>query len=346
MSRPLPPLELEEAVRIAGDWASLAGARLFITGGTGFFGRWLLEALGAAEGRHRLGLRATVLSRDPERFLRTAPHLREAPWLTFLAGDLREVRLPEMPVTHLIHGAASSDARDYARDPQAMRRGIALGAERIAAWMAGQPSLEAALFISSGAVYGPQPAGLERLPEDHPLPPDTEEPSQAYAQGKREAERSLAAAAAAAGIRCPLARCFAFAGPHLPLDQHFAFGNFIRDALAGGPIRVSGDGSPRRSYLYASELAGWLFALLLRGGSRSYQVGSDVDLSILDLARAVASASGTGVEVAAPADPGRPPARYVPEARRIREELGLEITVPLSAAIQRTLDWHRSGGAA
>ncbi len=337
MTRPLPPDELAEAVALAGDWSSLDGARIFITGGTGFFGKWLLETLGEANRVHRLGLQATVLSRDPGRFRDAMPHLAQTPWLHLHAGDLSEFQAPEGAFTHLIHGAASSDARAYGADPVAMRRTLVAGTDRVMDFGARHTGIRA-LYLSSGAVYGPQPSDLTHLPEDHPLPPDTDEPSQLYAQGKREAERIASSAIPG----CVLARCFAFAGPHLPLDQHFAFGNFTRDALRGGPIRVGGDGTPMRSYLYASELAAWLWALLMRGRPEAYHVGSDQAVSIRALAEAFSAASSAEVEVAQAPKPGRRPARYVPEIRKVREHLGLGITVDLSESIRRNLRWHHS----
>ena len=340
MAKPLPQAELAEAVALVGDWSGLRGARLFITGGTGFFGTWLLEVLGAAEHTFHLGAEAVVLSRDPARFLRAMPHLQEAPWLTFQQGDITTFQAPTGAFSHLIHGAGSSDARDWAREPTALRRAMAAGTQHVMEMLSAQPALRV-LHVSSGAVYGPQPAELARFPEDFPLPPDTEDPAQAYAQGKREAERILTRACETAGFPCPIARCFAFAGPHLPLDQHFAFGNFIRDALAGGPIRVSGDGTPLRSYLYASELAAWLWALLLRGESLPYHVGSDQALSIRELAHAIARAAGVPVTLARPPEPGALPSRYVPAVTRIPAGLGLRPTVGLEEAIVRTLRWHR-----
>ena len=329
-------------------WPALRDARLFITGGTGFFGTWLLETLVAADRRFSLGCRATVLTRDPARFAAKAPHLAADAIVSLLAGDVRDVPFPEGPVTHVIHAATEASASLNADDPAGMFDVCVEGTRRMLA-MAKEKRASRFLFTSSGAIYGRQPPDLSHVAEDFCGGPDPLDVRNAYAEGKRAAELLCAIAArptasGESGLHVSIARCFAFVGPHLPLDVHFAIGNFIRDCLAGGPIRIGGDGIPFRSYLYAADLAEWLFTILLRGESgRAYNVGSEEAVSIRELADRVADVAARvwpdrgrpGIVVAK-----RPMAeRYVPNCGRARTELGLAPATSLDEAIRRTLHW-------
>lgn len=158
------------------------------------------------------------------------------------------------------------------------------------------------------------------------------------------AELLCAMSAARTGMKCKTARCFAFVGPHLALDAHFAIGNFIRDALRGGPILVNGDGTPMRSYMYAADLAVWLWTILLKAPAmRPFNVGSDQDLSIRSLAEEVASAIQPGIEIQVAHDPvaETPLQRYVPSVDTARKQLQLSEGISLRDAIERTAAWHR-----
>ena len=147
------------------------------------------------------------------------------------------------------------------------------------------------------------------------------------------------------GLDTRIARCFAFVGPYLPLDIHFAIGNFIRDSMTGGPIRVNGDGSPFRSYLYAADLAARLWTILMRDAPcRAYNVGSASPISIAALAELVSQQVNPRCEVhiAAQPDPARLAQRYVPDVNRVKSELKVRETVDLISAVRRTITWHRS----
>jgi dTDP-glucose 4,6-dehydratase len=185
------------------------------------------------------------------------------------------------------------------------------------------------LLLSSGAVCGAW---------------DPSDPRAVYANGKREAERLCGEYARQHGIACPIARGFAFVGPYLPLDLHFAIGNFIRDCLERRPIEIRGDGTPLRSYLYAADMAAWLWTILVRGQSGvPYDVGSERAISIGELAETVARAleSPVPVRIAQAPRTGEPAERYVPETARARAELGLQECISLEDGIRRTAEWHQ-----
>ena len=320
-------------------WRGLRGARVLITGGTGFVGAWLLESLRWANEHLNSGVTAVVLTRDPDGFCERRPHLAKGRGIALHRGDVRSYEAPGI-FTHIIHGAASADAVLYAREPIAMFDTIVSGTRRTLECAA--RDCATVLLISSGAVYGPQPRNLEQLREDFSGVPDPLAPDQLYAQAKRAAELLGAVHARDAGLPIKVARLFAFVGPYLPLDRHFAVGNFIRDRLAGGPIVITGDGTPLRSYLYGADLAIWLWTILARGASgRPYNVGSELALSIAEVARRVAEIQIPSIPVARRQEPvpGLLPARYVPDTSRARGELGLDQRIGVEEGIRKTLDW-------
>ncbi len=324
-------------------WEEMRGQRMFISGGTGFFGCWLLESFLHIDRELGLHAHATVLTRSPEAFRKKCPHLAANRALTLVAGDVRDFSFPEGPFRYLIHAATETSAKQTADAPLDMLTTILAGTERILDFAATH-STEKFLLTSSGAVYGKQPSSMTHVSEDYLGGPDPLDAASVYAEGKRVAEQMCVLQSAKNQLECKIARCFAFVGPHLPLDAHFAIGNFIRDALAANPIHVRGDGTPHRSYLYASDLAIWLWTILFRASpSRAYNVGSEHSVSILDLARETCAALQPRLEIRVDqhALPHAPVLRYVPSTARAREELGLEQRIGLREAIERTAQWYR-----
>jgi nucleoside-diphosphate-sugar epimerase len=327
-----------------GLWEELRGQRLFITGGTGFFGCWLLESFAWANDKLDLGAQAVVLTRDSKRAVATARHLGNHPAIQFHVGNFTSFEFPAGEFTHIIHAATETDSVTAPLERAALFEANIQGTRRVLEF-AGHCGARKLLFTSSGAVYGGQPPELSHVAEDYPGAPSPLDTASAYGQSKRVSEFLCAAHAQKHGMQTVIARCFAFVGPHLPLDLSYAIGNFIRDALRGGPIRVNGDGTPLRSYLYAADLATWLWTLLCRGETcRAYCVGSDAAISIGDLARLVARVVNANAKVVIAQRPvtGKPSPCYVPSIDLARRELGLEPWVSLAEGVRRTASWCRS----
>jgi dTDP-glucose 4,6-dehydratase len=330
-----------------GLWEELRGQRIFLTGGTGFFGCWLVESFCSINRRLKLGARMTILTRNPEAFAEKCPHLASDKAVTLHAGDVRSFVFPDGEYRYVVHAATEAWARQTAEAPLETLSTIVAGTDRSLEFAATHGA-QKFLLTSSGAVYGRQPAGMTHMPETYAGAPDPLNPANAYAEGKRVSEQLCSAHGGKTGpkpeLECKIARCWAFCGPHLPLDKHFAIGNFIGDVLGGRPIQIQGDGTPRRSYLYAADLAVWLWTILFRAPALTpFNVGSARDVSILELAQIVAATLNpkTEIRVHGKALEGAEPARYVPCVDRAGEMLGLHETVSLEESIRRTAAWHR-----
>jgi dTDP-glucose 4,6-dehydratase len=337
--------DLDEIVEGTSEvFRGLGGARVFVTGGTGFFGVWLLAALAHARRRLGVDVEVTLLSRDPDAArAKHGPMLEDAA-AELVRGDIRTFAFPSGTFTHVIHGATAASAALNANAPREMFDVIVDGTRR-ALELATRSGAERFLLLSSGAVYGPQPPAMTNTPESYGGGPSPLDPRSAYGEGKRAAELLTTIWAASEGKKAVSARGFAFVGPHLPLDTHFAVGNFMRDGMSGGPIRILGDGTPYRSYMYGTDLATWLWTMLAKGrAGAAYNVGSDDGRPLRAIAERVAAATGTTVHVAKEATPERlaSPERYVPATALAQDELGLSLRVGLDDAIARTIAFHRA----
>ena len=298
---------------------------IFMTGVTGFFGKSLFDYLGRNPA-WAAACRFVCLSRDPAAFVaRHAGLLERFPArLDWIAGDVRDFAFPSGPFDAIIHAATST----MTTIPDAEQTSVILDGTRRVIEFARQAGCPKILFTSSGAVYGPQ---TEAVGEDAPC-----RPAIAYGRAKLDAERMLAES----GLEAKIARCFAFVGPHLNRDIHFAIGNFIRDGLAGRPIVIQGDGTPRRSYLHADDLMEWLLAILDRGAAnRPYNVGGDRMVSIRELAEIVRRVLGAAGEIVVQGRPDetRPPSVYAPRIERVQHELGLRVKIGLEEAIRKSV---------
>ncbi len=331
----LPAADLAHILRLAAeDLEELRGRKLFITGGTGFFGKWLLGSLLHANATMGLQTQLTVMSRDPVAFIRQNPQLAGNEYLEFVGGDVATLRVDHFEIDFVVHAAADTTAFTNDTDEWVRARTITRGMRNMLA--SAQANHSRLLNVSSGAVYGAAASKLTGASESDVAETEAVTP---YGQAKREAERLCAGSS----VDFVTARAFAFLGPHLPLDAHFAAGNFLRDAMRGSPILVRGDGTALRSYLHPADLVVWLLRILIRGQrGQAYNVGSDEAVTTAQLARLIADAVQPKAEVVIQSvQPQGPQNIYLPNIARVRTDLNLDVTIPLRDAIPRTIEFLR-----
>src|SRR4051812_9204862 len=268
--------------------APLRGQHVFITGGTGFLGTWLLELIQVLNTQHQFGLQVTISSRNPQTWAARWPHLGGAKWLTLQAGDVRY--LAELPrdVRYIIHAAALTDRRVFASNPSAVADTNAVGTLRVLRAATLLEDLQKFVLLSSGLVYGGQPWDRPRIDEDYGGVLRCGDVNAVYPESKRLAEVVAQCAISESKLPVVTLRPFAFVGPYQSLQLPWAVTDFIRDSFRGGPIRIMGDGATVRSVMYYSDFAfGVLLALAAGRPRTTYNLGSDEPVDLLTLAQKI-----------------------------------------------------------
>ncbi|HIH0818393.1 TPA: NAD-dependent epimerase/dehydratase family protein [Vibrio cholerae] len=314
---------------------NLKNKHLLLTGGTGFFGKWLIETIHYLNKYQYLNLKVYLLSRDPSKFMRFYPQLSKSSWITYIKGDVRDFKFEFEMLDYIIHGAADVYCGRDVQDGDELYDVILNGARNIT-FIANSTSCEKVLDISSGAVYGnisndKKKNGISEKTSCNPICTD------AYAVSKFNAENYLVD-----NLNCDIsiARCFSFCGAYMPLDGPYAFGNFVKDHIKGKVLTIRGDGTSKRSYMYAADLVIWLITILLMGKDRRiYNVGSSKPISILELAHEI---SQNRVEIKGLSVDGDDV--YFPNTERSEQELGLKTSFQINESIMKVIDFYKSSG--
>jgi dTDP-glucose 4,6-dehydratase len=323
----------------------LRGSSILITGGTGFVGSWLTEMIAFLNDRHGYGIKVTLLSRRVSTFGERAPHLAGRADVKLVENDVKNIASLAPDTQWIIHAAASPDRRTHFSNPVQTMETIVSGTHSLLSAASRLTPLERILCLSSGLVYGPQNWKDGALSEKAFSGMDCGSPANLYAESKRAAEMLTAAYRSQFGVPVLNARLFAFIGPYQLLDRPWAVNNFLSDALRGGPIRVQGSGETVRSYMYGSDLADWLFRLLVSGRvGGAYNVGSPAGISLRDLAVKIADCcpGRPGIELNTLPTAKLPSTQWLPDVTLAQTECRLQVRTSLDEAIRRTVTWHAS----
>jgi len=321
----------------------LRGQHIFVSGGTGFLGSWLLELAAVLNEQHSFGLQLTVLSRNARAFGARWPHLSAHKWLDLQDGDIRY--LTELPrdVRYIVHAAALTDRHMFASQPSAVAETNTLGTLRILRAANLLENLNKFVLLSSSLAYGQVPWETKAVREDFAGPLRCNDVNGVYAESKRFSEMIAQCLISESKLPVVTLRPFAFVGPYQSLELPWAVTDFIRDSFAGGPIRIMGDGTTVRSLMYASDFAYGVLAALAGGRAReTYNIGSPEGIDLNTLAGLITHYFSPVPEIRTRVGQSEHQRnRLVPSIERAAAEIDLKVTVPLHDALRRTILWNR-----
>ena len=308
---------------------------LLVIGGTGFFGKSILDAFS----RNLLApwhiSKVIVMSRNANKLLQDTPDL-VGPNVELYSADITNTEC--LPFAdYVIHAAASTDVRNYLSSPEDEKKNIQAGTYHYCDLAKIHHTNSKIVYVSSGAVYGIQPPNLDEIDESFVGDLSKMAPGkQDYAVAKQDAEKAIIDLGTA-GLNVSIARCFAFVGKYLPRDQHFAIGNFIDDVINKRPIVVKANHQVYRSYMYADDLVEWLMTIADNASTNCpiYNVGSDQAILVSDLAKLLADTYHSQVEIPLIADSKID--RYIPSIKKAKKELGLLLKYSLTESIDETI---------
>lgn len=294
-----------------------------IIGGTGFFGKSILDSFIKGLLR-RFGItKITILARNINSFLHSNPELIY-PGVDYLEEDIAKMNpLPEYDM--IIHAATSTNLKNYTDQPLTEKDNLEMGVSNFCKLISQSNMNPKIVYCSSGAVYGKQPLHLEKMDEMYPFNDDFKSFSPEklmYLQGKRYAELEIIKLGTIHKRNVSIARCFAFSGKYVPRNLHYAYGNFLGSAEKGEKIVVDAEGIVYRSFMDADDLVESLFEIALNSNPNCpiFNVGSDIQVSLYDLARNISDHYGVKYEFKN-FDDSKIIDRYVPNVDKLKKLL-------------------------
>ena len=296
-----------------------------VTGGAGFIGSHLCDYL-LAQG-HRL----LCVDNLDTGSLQNIEHLRRGDDFRFVHHDLTKPLFVDGDVDYVFHLASPASPIDYMRLPLHTLKVGSYGTHH----MLGLAKLKRARFLlaSTSEVYG--------SPEVHPQAEtywgnvNPIGPRGVYDEAKRYAEAMTMAYHRQQGLDTCIARIFNTYGPRMRPNDGRALTAFMQQALAGQPLTVFGDGSQVRSFCHVDDLVRGLYLLGQSGEHSPVNLGSEVPVTVIELAEAVVDATSSPSDIAHEALPVDDPEVRLPDVTRARELLGWEPEVSLQEGLRR-----------
>lgn len=301
---------------------------MMVFGGTGFVGKWLVTSLIEANRELNSNIKIKLVSRD-------IVHARK---LFGANANIEFIELSQFsrhPIPFCdfyIHGATPTLNSEKSLNSTSETH--LLISKYILNQVKKHKNSPTVMHLNSGAIYGKQDISNDFQKESFHV---TDNPINKYTKAKLEIDKLFTHSDSKLEYRYLSPRLYAFAGPQLPLDAHFAIGNFLGDALTGRPITMLGNSMTRRSYMYPTDLVHVIFELLVKSPTKPINVGSDQAISMGELAKLVSSKNGNcKIEFNGEASE---PNNYVPSITNLREYVSRKSFLTLEEILERWMSW-------
>ena len=315
------------------DLTKLRNKSICLLGGGGFIGSWLVSTLNQLDRYCDLKVKITIYTRDIAKaslkFPRDLYNRVSLMEFDFLTGTC------DLGVfDYIVNGATPTTPRPGITTEDLYFHPTMNAIRSIIGTAQSRQNFPKVLNLSSGAVYGSQPLDISHRSEE--MVGELEGVDD-YQRAKYQSELELSTPDVLQVLTPISPRLFAFYGPGLPINQHFAIGNFIRDGMEGRPIRILGNPNTRRSYMFPTDLVAWLLKSLVNPKVGYFNVGSEESISMAELATLISDmTSRKGFELL---NPEIPPSNYVPSTKLFRAAYEVRETVSLSEGLTNWKFW-------
>ncbi len=300
-----------------------------VTGGAGFLGSHLADLL--LERGHRVVVLDNLVTGNVDNLAHHAGNRQ----FRFIYQDVTEYLFLEGPVDYVWHFASPASPVDYLELPIQTLKVGSLGTHKAL----GLAKHKGARFLlaSTSEVYG-DPA-VHPQPEDYWGHVNPIGPRGCYDEAKRFAEALAMAYHKEHGLETRIVRIFNTYGPRMRLRDGRVVPSFISQALKNRPLTVFGDGRQTRSFCYYSDLIEGIYRLMLSQSHLPVNIGNPTEKTMLELARAVITATGSRSRVVFRPLPQDDPKQRRPDITRARRLLDWEPRIPLEEGLRQTIAW-------
>ena len=300
-----------------------------VTGGAGFLGSHLCDAL--LESGYEVICLDNFLTGNPS----NVAHLLDHDRFRLVRCDVVEFIHVSGPVDVVLHFASPASPVDYLQLPihtlnvGSIGTGHAFGLARD----------KSARFVlaSTSEVYGDPLVHPQR--EDYWGNVNPVGPRGVYDEAKRFSEALTTAYRTTHGVNAGIVRIFNTFGPRMRPHDGRAIPTFIRQALAGEPLTVAGDGQQTRSVCFVDDLVAGILAMVRSDHPGPINIGNPTELTVQQIAEDVVATTGSGSAIRYVERPVDDPQVRRPDTTVAQQVLGWQPKVSWLDGLSRTADW-------